>query len=172
MRDTPNTAGADQSEEGQRSQSRKVRILAFLLASTLLVSIPILLILLYGRIQSLGRVEYEKYTNLAEADISREGGHLVPNMDVLAHGQRQNRPVRWVTEISTKALITVNISNPAAPSFVSQYNLSGNLWELKVDGEYAYVALAPPLDRCGCGASRNGVAWRPKGTPDPARKPA
>jgi hypothetical protein len=87
----------DSPEKAHRSPSRKVRLIAYLLFSALLLSLSILAVVLSVRIQDFWHSDYRTMASLFQIDRSREGGHLIPDMDVLAHGERSNRPVRWVT---------------------------------------------------------------------------
>ena len=83
--------------EGQQSPRRKVQITAYLLAILSLLLTPIVAFFLYGTLQGLWGETYSDYKQLVKFDPSREGGHLLPSMDTLVTGERQGRPIRWVT---------------------------------------------------------------------------
>jgi hypothetical protein len=97
MSNLPNSSKPDRSEEAQRSPGRKVKVVAYLLLSVLWLGIPVLLFMIYGQTQDEKKAEYPKYKELMEFDPSREGGHLVPNVDILARGEHKRRGIRWVT---------------------------------------------------------------------------
>jgi hypothetical protein len=97
MSDQPNFSKPDRSVEAQRSPSRKAKVVAYRLLSVLWLGVPVLLFMLYWQTQDEKKAEYPKYQELMAFDPSREGGHLVPGMDVLARGEHKHRGIRWVT---------------------------------------------------------------------------
>jgi hypothetical protein len=61
MSNLPNNSKPDRSEEAQRSPSRKIKVVAYLLLSVLWLAIPVLLFMLYGETQDEKKVKYSKY---------------------------------------------------------------------------------------------------------------
>lgn len=89
-----NLSRAEQGMRGEYSSARKVRLLAYLFLTVITLSSLFLAVQIWNQ---LSDVRYKDYEQLIAADRSREGGHLLPNMDLLVIGQSRSNHVRWVT---------------------------------------------------------------------------
>jgi hypothetical protein len=97
MTRVPNNSKLDYSHGARRPPRRLVRILAYFLLTVVCLAIPILLLLPYHILQDEKQAGYATYPELLKFDPSREGGHLAPNLDVLAATEHKGRAARWIT---------------------------------------------------------------------------
>ena len=106
MTTDPQKIKPDRTDDDRPSPRRTVRVVAYGLFALLWLSLPILLYALYNQTkdEAAPRTKLWKYSDLHQIDIAtfladplREGGHLVPLLDVLARGEHRGQAVRWVT---------------------------------------------------------------------------
>ena len=81
-----------------RGQLLKVlRIVALTLLSLLCIGTVVYLTLVLMQSRQAALARYPNYGQLAAFDPEREGGHLLPNLDMLVRSERAGRGVRFIT---------------------------------------------------------------------------